>query len=125
MGNAISLCLAVIYLIGGRAIYRLYFDEEDIVAMGVMIMQIMVIVVMLQISQVIYMGCLRARRRAFTIVASTTSVTVVRTVASYVLCFVFDLGLLGIWLGIMSDQLSRFIFTQFRFRSGKWTQINI
>ena len=126
MGNAISLCLAVIYLIGGRAIYGLYFDEEDIVAMGVMIMQIMVIVVMLQISQVIYMGCLRgAGDVLFTIVASTTSVTVVRTVASYVLCFVFDLGLLGIWLGIMSDQLSRFIFTQFRFRSGKWTQINI
>ena len=94
--------------------------------MGVMIMQIMVIVVMLQISQVIYMGCLRgAGDVLFTIVASTTSVTVVRTVASYVLCFVFDLGLLGIWLGIMSDQLSRFIFTQFRFRSGKWTQINI
>lgn len=126
MGNGISLCLAVIYLLGGRALYRLYFVEEDIVSMGVMIMQIMVIVVMLQISQVIYMGCLRgAGDVLFTIVASSTSVTVVRTVASYVFCFVLDLGLLGIWLGIASDQLSRFIFTQIRFRSGKWTQIKI
>ena len=31
-----------------------------------------------------------------------------------------NLGLAGIWLGVLSDQLSRYIFMSIRFRQGKW-----
>lgn len=126
IGNTISLVLAVLYLLGGKAFFGLYFKEPHIVAMGVQIMRIIVIVVMLQISQVIYMGCLRgAGDVRFTTIASTFSVTFVRTISSYVLCYLLGLGMVGIWLGVVCDQLSRFILTRWRFRSGVWTKVKI
>jgi Na+-driven multidrug efflux pump len=72
------------------------------------------------------MGCLRgAGDVLFTTIASTVSITFIRPIASYVLCYVCGLGLIGIWLGICCDQLSRFILTTWRFKSGKWTKIKI
>ncbi len=126
MGAAISLVLAVCYLLGGRFLYSLYFQEAHIIAMGVEIMRVIVVIVVLQISQVIYMGCLRgAGDVLFTTVASTISVTFVRTISSYGLCYTAGLGLIGIWLGIVCDQLCRFILTKWRFRSGVWTKVKI
>ena len=126
IGNAISLVLAVLYLLGGEAFFGLYFREPHIVAIGVRIMQVIVVVVMLQISQVIYMGCLRgAGDVRYTTMVSTFSVTFVRTISSYLLCYTFGLGVMGIWLGVVCDQLTRFVLTRWRFRSGAWTKVKI
>ena len=126
IGNVISVVLSLTYLLGGRTLYRLYFEEEEIIGMGVQIMQVMVIIVLLQIAQVIYMGCLRgAGDVMFTTLASTISVTLIRPISSYLLCYTLGLGVVGIWLGTACDQLSRFLLTFFRFRSGKWMGIKI
>lgn len=126
MGNLMSLVLAGIYLVGGRGLYQLYFKEPEIVDMGVMIMRVVVVIVILQVSQVIYMGCLRgAGDVLFTTVASTISVTVVRTFASWFFCYALGLGVIGIWLGVVSDQFCRFMLTRWRFRSGVWTKVKI
>ncbi len=126
MGMVISLVLAVFYLLGGRLLYSLYFKEAHIIAMGVEIMRVIVIIVVLQISQVIYMGCLRgAGDVLFTTVASTISVTFVRTLCSYALCYTFGLGLIGIWFGVVCDQFCRFVLTWWRFKSGVWTKVKI
>lgn len=125
-GACISACLAVLYFFGGGFLYRLFFEEPQIVEIGVGIMRVIIFVVIFQISQVIYMGCLRgAGDTLYTAVASTLSVTVIRTLVSYLGCYVFQWGIIGIWLGVVADQLSRFLFASIRFRMGKWTQIKI
>lgn len=126
IGNVISLVLAAIYLAGGKWLYYLYFQEPEIIAMGERIMQVIVIIVLLQVSQVIYMGCLRgAGDVLFTTVASTISVTVIRTAASYLFCYALGWGLIGIWFGVVADQFCRFLLTRWRFRSGVWTKVQI
>lgn len=126
MGAGISLVLAVIYLVGGKALFRLYFEEPHIIAMGEEIMRVVIVIVILQVSQVIYMGCLRgAGDVLFTTVASTISVTVIRTISSYVFCYVLGMGLIGIWFGIVADQFCRFLLTRWRFRSGVWTKVKV
>ena len=126
MGNVISLVLSVFYLLCGRWLFHLYFQEESIIAIGIQIMQVMVVVVLLQIAQVIYMGCLRgAGDVLFTTVASTISVTIVRPLASYVLCYTLGWGIIGIWFGIVADQFCRFVLTTWRFKSGVWTKVSI
>lgn len=126
MGLVISLVLAVIYLLGGEMLYHLYFKEPDIIAMGVRIMRVVVPIVILQVSQVIYMGCLRgAGDVRFTTIASTISVTVVRTIASYTFCYLLGWGLIGIWFGVLADQFCRFLLTRWRFKSGVWTKLKI
>lgn len=125
-GGMISVCLAIIYFIGARPLMSLFFAEEHIVAIGVKIMRVIIFVVAFQISQVVYMGCLRGAGDTFyTAVASTISVTFIRTIGSYLGGYVFGFGIVGIWLGVLADQISRFTFASTRFKKGKWTQIKI
>lgn len=126
IGNMISIVLAVIYLTCGSWYYHLFFVEEDIIAMGVQITKVLSVIVLFQVAQVIYMGCLRgAGDVLFTTIASTLSITFMRPICSYTLCYVCGLGLVGIWLGIVGDQLLRLILTTWRFKSGRWTKIKI
>ena len=126
VGAVIAVCLVVLYFTGARPMMRLFFQEEHIVQIGVDIMHVIVFVVIFQIIQVIYMGCLRgAGDTLYTAVASTISVTLVRTAVSYFFGYVLNWGIIGIWLGVLGDQLSRFLFASTRFRTGKWTKINI
>ena len=37
----------------------MYFDEPETIRIGVQIMRVMVLIVLMQVAQVIYMGCLR------------------------------------------------------------------
>ena len=81
---------------------------------------------MLQISQGIYMGCLRvAGDTLYTALASTISVSLVRTAVSYIAGILLSGGVIGIWMGIVADQASRLIFGATRFKKGKWTEIKI
>lgn len=129
MGNIISVILSVLYLVGGRWFFGLYFDpvlETNAISLGVQIMRVMVFIVLMQVSQVIYMGCLRgAGDVRFTTIASIISVTFIRPISSFVFAYVLSLGVIGIWLGVIGDQLCRLILTSWRFQSGKWTQIKI
>ena len=126
IGTVISVALAILYFFGARWLMELFFQEEEIVEIGIDIMHIIIFVVILQIAQVIYMGCLRgAGDTLYTAIASTISVTLVRTFGSYFFGYVLHMGITGIWIGVIADQLSRFIFASIRFRQGKWTEIKI
>lgn len=125
-GGFISAVLAVLYFFGAEPLLSLFFEEAHIVAIGVGIMRVIIFVVVFQISQVVYMGCLRgAGDTLYTAAASTISVTFIRTLASWLGGYVFGLGIVGIWLGVLADQISRFLFASIRFKQGKWTQIKI
>lgn len=126
IGGVISVILSALYFFGAGTLMGMFFREEEIVAVGVSIMHVIIFVVILQIAQVIYMGCLRgAGDTLYTAVASTISVTVMRTFGSYFFGYVLNMGITGIWLGVVVDQLSRYVLANIRFRQGKWTQIKI
>lgn len=125
-GACISVCLAVLYFFSARFLFSLFFREAHIVDIGVRIMYVIILTVIFQISQVIYMGCLRgAGDTLYTAAASTISVTLIRTVVSFVCGYVLGFGIIGIWMGVLGDQMSRFLFASIRFKSGRWTEIRI
>ena len=126
IGLVISVCLALLLLVGGRWYFGLYFREEHILEMGVTITRYTMVIVLLQISQIIYTGCLRAAGDVrYTLVGALISVTGIRTLVTLLLVAVFHLGLHGVWLGILSDQLSRFTMMGLRFRRGEWVNLKI
>jgi putative MATE family efflux protein len=126
IGGVISVILAVVYFFGARWLMELFFEEEEIVEIGIGIMHVIIVVVILQIAQVIYMGCLRgAGDTLYTAIASAISVTIVRTFGSYFFGYVLNMGITGIWFGVVADQFSRFILASIRFRQGKWVDIKI
>lgn len=126
IGMAIAGVLMVAYFFGAHWMMSLFFTEEDIVAVGVTIMRVIVFVVLFQICQVIYMGCLRgAGDTLYTAFAATMSVTVMRTFVSWFCGIFLGWGIFGIWLGVLADQVSRFLFASIRYRMGKWVKIKI
>lgn len=125
-GIFIAVLLAITYFFGARWMMGLFFSEPEIVDIGVSIMRVIIFVVVFQVLQVVYMGCLRGAGDTFyTALASTISVTIIRTLGSYICGIFLGLGIVGIWLGVLFDQISRFVFSSIRFRQGKWTKIKI
>ncbi len=126
IGGVIAITLSVFYLFGGRWLYSLFFKEPEIVKIGVRITHVVIFIVMFQIAQVIYMGSLRgAGDTMYTAIASTISVTLIRTLGSYFFGYVLGWGITGIWMGILADQMARFAFGSVRFKAGKWVDIKI
>lgn len=126
LGAIVTVVLTLVYFFGARTLMSAFFDEEEVIAMGVSIMRVVIFIVMFQVGQVIYMGALRgAGDTGYTAMASIISVSIVRTVFSYLCGFTLGWGIVGIWLGILADQISRFLFGSIRFKQGKWTEIKI
>ena len=127
MGLTISIILGFLYLLFGRNLFSLFFPEEPhIVQICVNISYVIIVTILFQISQVIYMGCLRgAGDTKYTAKCSMLSVTIIRTVFSYVSCYVLHWGIIGIWMGILADQVSRYLFASIRFKQGNWVNIKI
>jgi Na+-driven multidrug efflux pump len=79
-----------------------------------------------QISQVIYSGCLRgAGDVRFTMRVALISAAIIRTLVTWLLTSVLPLGLSGIWLGVLADQISRYVFYSIRFRKGEWVNLRL
>ncbi len=126
LGGVVSVVLAVTYFFGARALFSMFFEEEEIVTIGVSIMYVIIVTCIFQIRQVIYMGSLRgAGDTLYTAISSTISVTIIRTAVSYLFGFTLGFGIVGVWLGVLADQISRFSFASIRFKQGKWVNIKI
>lgn len=126
-GVIISVVLSVFYFLAADWIMELFFPgQAHIVEIGKHIMWMLILIVLFQIRQVIYMGCLRgAGDTLFTAIVASLSVTILRTVVSYLFGFGLNWGITGVWMGIFADQAGRFLASYFRFRSGKWTKIRV
>ena len=126
IGLIISILLSIFLLIFGRNIMSLYFRDTTAINMGLMITRFIMVIVLLQISQLIFAGCLRAGGDVkYTMITGFVSVTIIRTAVTIIAVNYFNLGLTGIWLGVLADQISRFVMFGLRFRSRKWTGIKI
>lgn len=126
IGFGISVTLSLILLLFGKDIFKLFFQDETVLEYGILISRFVTVIVMAQISQIIYAGCLRAGGDVkYTLFASLISVTFIRTIVTYVLTIPLGMGLMGIWIGVLSDQASRYLFMSTRFKQGKWVEIKI
>lgn len=126
IGLVMSVLLGIIYIVFGRIIFEQFFTDGSIIDTGVGVIPVIIFTILFQICQVIYNGCLRGAGDVVYVTATCTiSSTIIRTIVSYVGAYVFGLGLVGIWLGILADQFSRAAFSTVRFRQGKWTKIKI
>lgn len=126
IGFMISIGLSLFLFFFGFESMSIYFKDPSMIAEGVMLTRFIMVICLLQISQIIYAGSLRSGGDVkYTLFAGIISVTIIRTLVTIVLVNTFKLGLVGIWLGIFSDQFSRFIFMRHRFKQGHWTRIRI
>ena len=61
----------------------------------------------------------------FTATTSLVSVTCIRPLVSYLLCYPIGLGVMGAWIGMLVDQSLRMGLNIWRFSQKKWLQIQV
>ncbi len=126
LGFLVSCCLMVVFVFGGRGLVGLFSPEAEIRDMGQQLMYIAAVTTLVQISQVIFSGCLRgAGDTRFIAVVSLISVALVRPSLTWIFCYPLNMGLIGAWISLLLDQTMRFTCSFLRFSSGKWVNIKV
>lgn len=126
IGLTISIIISLILVVFRKDIFRMFFDDKHIIEMGSIITFYLIFIVIFQISQIIFGGALRAAGDVkYTLAVSLIAITLIRSAATLFFVNVLHLGIQGIWMGILTDQVSRFLGLWNRFRQGKWVDIKI
>ena len=121
-----SCIVSVFFITLGRPLFRMFTSDQGVLVYSEILMIFCSIITFLQITAVVYSGCLRgAGDTVYTAFSSFISITIVRPLCGWVFCYPLGLGLTGAWLGLVCDQLVRFVLALIRFKSGKWTRIKI
>lgn len=122
----IGCIMFVLIIIFRSDLAYLFSKTETTVAEASRIMLYAAYVVFPQSLQWVTTGILRgAGDSKYTARSSFVSVTFVRPILSYTICYILGLGLIGSWIGMFIDQLVRFILNNLRFESLKWIKIKI
>ena len=126
LGVCFASILCVIFLTCSSPIFRLFSDDAEVLGYGAFLMRMISLIIFMQITQVIYTGCLRGGGDTkFTAFVSLISVAMIRPFSGWLFCYPLNMGLLGAWLGLTVVQLMRLTLSYLRFKSGKWTRYKI
>ena len=106
----------------------MYLFSKDILVIekGETILLLLALVIQFQVNQVITMGCLRGAGDAkFVAFISLITITFIRPIGTYVLAYGVGLGLVGAWLSIYLDQITRLLTSKYRFNQAEWMKIQV
>lgn len=124
LGLYLSLTMSALSLLFGKMFFRMYFSEEHIIQMGIMISYFFCAIVPVQVAQVIFNGILRgAGDVKYTLFSGTLSNGVFNVAADALFVLVLHMGIAGIWLGILLAQIMRLALLFARYKSGKWLHL--
>ncbi len=125
-GICVATLLMIFISLNRVAIVGLFTNDAQVIMATEIPMIILSITVLFQIPQVIVVGSLRgAGDVRFVAMLMLISVSIVRPVLAYLLSYPLGLGLLGAWLALLLDQITRNVLSSFRFKQNKWTKIKV
>ena len=125
IGMCIGIMVLVIMTIFKKQIVGVFTSDPEVIDLAMVPMTILSIVCIFQIQQVIMFGTLRGAKDLKIVTRiQFVCVGLIRPFFSYLLTYPLGLGLVGAWLGLFTDQLTRFTCSLIRIRSNKWLKMN-
>ena len=126
IGSLIMGFMALIFLLFPEFLIRLYTDNPDIIAMGSLNLRIIAFSQLQMGTHFIFAGALRGAGDTKAVFYSTAvSSWIFRLLLGYLLVHRFGLGLAGGWLAMVVDWTVRGSYVFFRFKKGKWKNIEL
>lgn len=126
IGLVMSILLGINIFIFNKDIMMLFTNDPIVIEKGKTILLMIAIVIQFQVSQVITMGCLRGAGDAkFVAIVSLLTITIIRPLGTYILAYGIGLGLIGAWLSIYMDQITRLVTSKYRFNQAQWIKIKV
>ena len=122
----ISVITSIIFALSSGFIYSLFSNDKEVIALC---QKIQYIEIALEIGRCINIVMVRALQTTgdvmFPTILAIIFCWVIATVGSYLLGIVFNLGLVGVWIAMTVDELTRAVIFIFRWHSGKWKTKNL
>ncbi|WP_026476150.1 MATE family efflux transporter [Alkaliphilus transvaalensis] len=126
LGSVVATSIAAIFFVFSKQIVGLYTNEQEVINSASMVLKMIAIIQPFQSSQLILAGGLRgAGDTRWPLYSTMAGIWGIRLTLGYLFVFIFDLGLIGAWLGICIDQVIRYTILFLRFRTGKWKYVKI
>ncbi len=119
--SSAGFVVALIVALCGPHLMRLYTDNPDVIALGSVCLWCDVILQPFKSANVILTGSLRAAGDSkFPAIVGSLMMWTLGAGTALFLAFVLDLGLIGLWLGMASDEFYRSCANLWRWKSGRW-----
>lgn len=119
--SSAGFVVALIVALCGPHFMRLYTDNPDVIALGSACLWCDVILQPFKSANVILTGSLRAAGDSkFPAIVGSLMMWTLGAGTALFLAFVLDLGLIGLWLGMASDEFYRSCANLWRWKSGRW-----
>lgn len=117
----LSTGMAGLFAILGYPLMRIFTENQEIIKLGATVIWIDVILEIGRATNVVGIGALKAVGDVkFPVVIGIFSMWVIAVGLGYVLSIPCGLGLIGIWIGLASDECFRAILVIFRWKNRKW-----
>ncbi len=126
MGYVVSFLVAFFLFFFGGTVARLYSSEAVIIGMAAQVLKIVAVSNPLSNARFVYTSALRgAGDSRFTAFITFIGVLIIRPGVSYLLITLFNMGLTGVWIALVSDSLCCCLLAFLRYRGGKWATIKV
>lgn len=110
----------------GSTLTSLYTDDPLIIAESINVMKIIAIIQPFQASTFAISGGIRgAGDTVSTLIVTIIGIIFVRISIAYILIDIVGIGIIGAWLAMLFDQLTRWVGMVLRYRTGKWKEIKL
>ncbi|MCL1796229.1 MAG: MATE family efflux transporter [Clostridia bacterium] len=122
----VSVVISVLLIVCGGPLARLYTDEALIIAMVAQVLTIVSVSNPTSNARFVYNSALRgAGDSRYTAIITFIGILLVRPLVSAVLVYVFHMGLVGIWIALISDAVVCFVFARRRWFTESWATIRV
>lgn len=122
----VSSALVAAIVIFGNPLISLYTDNTYVIATGVTLLWVVAATQPFQSSQQVLAGALRGAGDTKAVAACIfIGIVIVRPVMAFLTVTFTPLGLMGIWLAMLLDQVARSAYVMWRFVSEKWKTIRV
>ena len=109
VGVVISLVLSTVYILGARAFFRQFFQDEAAITQGISYTYVAAALTLLQIIRIINVAAMRGMGDVKSPrIMATICVLIVNPSVSFMLTHVFSWGVWGIWAGSVAAQICWF-----------------
>ena len=121
IGCTSGLILSILVALNGEFLIRFFTDNPEVIHLGCLCLWCDVAVQPFKAVNFIITTSLRAAGDSkFPAFVGSGMMWTLGLATALILAFVLDLGLVGLWLGMASDEFYRSIANLWRWRSGRW-----
>ncbi len=121
-----SILVSLLLFFGGRYLAMPFSRDPAIIDMVAGVLKIIALANLISNARFVYNSALRgAGDSSYTAFTTFLGILVARPIIAWLLVNVFNMGLSGVWIALISDAVLCFILAYFRWRNGKWETIKV